>query len=93
MHSLKRLLRDWLYSDYPVGANKVAEVVSPDEFEDGRTLRFNVTPCRGGVIVNVKNYNRRHERTDSTIYVIHDDENVGEKVSGIVSMELLSRAS
>ena len=74
----------------PVGSIKGRD---DNEFEDDRTLRFNVTPCRGGVIVTVKNYNRRHDRTDSTIYVIHDDEDVGEKISGIVSMELLSRAS
>ena len=61
---------------------------SSDHLEDN-TLRFTVTPARGGVIVSVRQYDRRKDEQHNTLHVIHDDEEVAHRVSEIVSMELL----
>ena len=68
-------------------------VVSADsnDVAEDNTLRFTVTPARGGIIVSVRSYDRRKDDTYNTLHVIHDEEHVSERVAEIVSMELLRR--
>lgn len=62
-----------------------------DSYQEDNTLRFTVTPARGGIIVSVRSYDRRKDDSYNTLHVIHDEEHVSERVAEIVSMELLRR--
>lgn len=88
---LRQKLKNFLYPEDEtpecVAGNRLA--VSTDEYNEENTLRFNVTPARGGVIVSVRNYNRKKDTSENIIHVIHDDEDVSHRVSEIVSMSLL----
>ena len=83
---LRKKLRNFLNDDI-IKSSRV-EMVSEEITEDN-TLRFQVTPARGGIIVSVKNYNRRKDTSENTVHVIHDDEDVAQRVAEIVSMSLL----
>ena len=88
---IKRWLRNWLMNDE--SKNQLAMVSTRDhssnEFEEDSTMRFSITPARGGIVVSVRQYDRKTDRTNYTNHVIHDDENVAESVGHIVSMEIL----
>ena len=88
---LRQKLKNFLYPDDEAGlqsSNRLT-VTSNDDYSEDNTLRFNVTPARGGIIVSVRNYNRKRDTSENTIHVIHDDEDVAQRVSEIVSMSLL----
>lgn len=53
------------------------------------TLKFTVTPARGGVIVQIRAYDPKRDEHDWVTHVIHEDENVSGRVAEIVSMSLL----
>ena len=53
------------------------------------TLNFTVTPARGGIIVQVRKYDNRTGDHNMVTHVIFNDENTSERISEIVSMELL----
>jgi hypothetical protein len=87
---LRKKLKNFLYPD------DEAELVpsrlsatSNDDIQEDNTLRFTVTPARGGIIVSVRNYNRKRDTSENTVHVIHDDEDVAKHVSEIVSLSLL----
>lgn len=92
----KKWLRTWLLEDdqlkgnnraYP--KNEVYATTANSSIDEDNTIKFNVTPARGGIIVSVRHYDRRNDQTSYTNHVIHDDQNVAESISHIVSMELL----
>jgi hypothetical protein len=92
MNKFKIWFRNWLYDEG--GAQDAAELrlAHDDEdrnYEDDKTLKFNVTTARGGVILTVRNYDQRQDRHFYTAHVLHDDQNIAEGVAQIVSMELL----
>ena len=92
MNKFKLWFRNWLYDEG--GAQDAADLrlAHDDEdrnYEDDKTLKFNVTTARGGVILTVRNYDQRQDRHFYTAHVLHDDQNIAEGVAQIVSMELL----
>lgn len=87
---LRQKIKNFLYPDDEVelvSSNRLS--VTSDDISEENTLRFNVTPARGGIIVSVRNYNRKKDTSENIIHVIHDDEDVSHRVSEIVSMSLL----
>ena len=84
----RRKLRNFL-DDGDVKLSRSSVVSVSEEVTEDNTLRFHVTPARGGIIVSVKNYNRRKDTSENTVHVIHDDEDVAQRVAEIVSMSLL----
>ena len=90
MNKFKLWFRNWLYDDHNDEAGPV--LAHDDEgrnYEDDKTLKFNVTTARGGVILTIRNYDQRQDRHFYTAHVLHDDQNIAEGVAQIVSMELL----
>ena len=88
--SIKSWLRDWLLRDNEDVRNSIVEDRhGHDDFDDHRSMRFSVQPARGGIIVSVRQYDRQRDENTNTVHVIHDDDEVAEKISQIVSMELL----
>jgi len=87
---LRRKLKNFLYPDNETElVPSTLSVTSGDDIQEDNTLRFTVTPARGGIIVSVRNYNRKRDTSENTVHVIHDDEDVAKHVSEIVSLSLL----
>ena len=90
MNKFKLWFRNWLYDDHSAEDEKaMAHDDDHRNYEDDKTLKFNVTTARGGVILTVRNYDQRQDRHFYTAHVLHDDQNIAEGVAQIVSMELL----
>lgn len=88
---LRKKLKNFLYPDdeTELVPSRLSSVTASDDIQEDNTLRFTVTPARGGIIVSVRNYNRKKDTSENTVHVIHDDEDVAKHVSEIVSMSLL----
>jgi len=87
---LRKKLKNFLYPDdeSELVPSRLS-VTSNDDIQEDNTLRFTVTPARGGIIVSVRNYNRKRDTSENTVHVLHDDEDVPKHVSEIVSLSLL----
>ena len=65
--------------------------ISPTPVEDvelHNTIRFNITPARGGSVVTVARYDQRKDNNEKTVYVINESDDIGRRVSEIVTMEM-----
>lgn len=70
-----------------------AEAIQPtaivdDNLEHHNTIRFNITPARGGSVVTVSRYDQRKDNNERSVYVIDENTDVGKRVSEIVTMEM-----
>ena len=53
------------------------------------SLNFTVFSAVGGKVVEFRRYDRKTDRSDSTIYVIGNDQDFGERIAKIATMENL----
>jgi hypothetical protein len=47
--------------------------------------------ARGGIVITTSTYDRVKDRNFNIVHVIHDDEDVANKVGQIVAMELIKQ--
>lgn len=57
---------------------------------EGR-ITFELSSAVGGKILNVRHYDDRKDRHDSQTYVIPNGEDVGERVSKIINLEMFKQ--
>ena len=53
------------------------------------SLNFTVFSAVGGKVVEFRRYDRKTDRSDSTMYVIGNDQDFGERIAKIATMENL----
>ena len=51
-------------------------------------LNFNVMPAQGGVIVQLRRYDRKLDRNDNSTHIIHEGDDIAEAIGKIVALEL-----
>lgn len=73
------------HDDYTIGEVGLA-VSSPHIEIDG--LSFNVMPAQGGTIVQLRRYDRKNDRNDSSTHVIAEGQDIAETIGKIVALEL-----
>jgi len=92
MKWLKRKLRDWV-NDAREETDMVLGIKSRDVAaqmcEAEPILNFRVFSAVGGQVVEFRRYDRKTDRSDTSTYIIHKDDDFGEKISKIANLELL----
>jgi len=92
MKWLKRKLRDWV-NDAREEPDMVLGIKSRDVAaqmcEAEPILNFRVFSAVGGQVVEFRRYDRKTDRSDTSTYIIHKDDDFGEKISKIANLELL----
>ena len=95
MKWLKRRLRNWINSDDDFdeiiskrGRNTI--VAARDSHElDGEPIRFNIFRANGGTVVQTHMYDRQKDRSFQQLHIVGHDQDLGESLGKIVTMESL----
>jgi hypothetical protein len=87
--TLKQRIRNWLNSDESDEINyAVQDVVETAQLEsDG--MRLQIYKASGGYVVETRSYDRRTDRSNNTMHVITDEQDLGQSLGKIVMMEAL----
>jgi len=94
MNWIKRKVIKWVRDDWDA-VNKESSVgirsldVEPQMCDDDPILNFRVFSAVGGQVVEFRRYDRKTDRSDTSTYIIHKDDDFGEKISKIANLELL----
>ena len=90
--TFKERIRDWLF-DHESSASDHANFVSVDEEArlESNGMRFQLYRATGGYVIEVRSYDEHKDRTITGMYVITDDNDLGEELGKIVTMECLKR--
>jgi len=97
MNWLKLKLRDWINSAQDTyiqeeqwgSTPRAVNSLSTKDINSEPTLNFKVYSAVGGKIVEFSRYDRKNDRSDHQIYIIGRDEDFGEKIAKISTLEVL----
>jgi hypothetical protein len=91
MKWLKRKLRNWINEyDGEVSMKLTASRDVEAQMCDAEpVLNFRVFSAVGGQVIEFRRYDRKNDRSDTSTYIITKDQDFGEKISKIASMEML----
>jgi len=67
----------------------IAAATPVEEYDTKNTVRFILTPARGGIVMTINTYDNRRDESNRTVYVINEAEDVSQRVAEIVSVELM----
>ena len=56
---------------------------------DGEPIRFNIFRANGGTVVQTHMYDRQKDRSFQQLHIVRNDQDLGESLSKIVTMESL----
>ena len=91
---LRRRLLKWLSRSeedsrvYSISSNDI--IAGPNRpSKDG--LNFVLYPAVGGHILECRNYDRRTDANNSTLYMIHDDEDFAQQVAKSIMLEMMKQ--
>jgi hypothetical protein len=95
MKWFKKLVAEWAeqginYAE--VATTKAGRVVSNNDYaspSDEPILNFKIYSAVGGKIAEFRRYDRKSDRSDCTTYIITDEQDFGECISRIATMEKL----
>jgi hypothetical protein len=95
---LKRRIRNWL-NDIPeedgpmVNISKASMVSSIEKSNDlnGNPIRLSIHAANGGFIVETRTYDQRKDSHNSNLYIVTDQDQLGEEISKIITMVSLGR--
>ena len=96
MSWLKNIIINWVREDWnnasqrlEIGtklvANRDVEIVAESE----PILNFRVFPAIGGKVVEFRRYDRQRDRHDTQTYIITNEQDFGERIAKIATMENL----
>ena len=93
---LKLRLRNWLNSAQDIERGDIRlskaghQLIAADGgVEEDPVLRFKVYSAIGGKIVEFSRYDRRADRSEHTLYIINNDEDFGQRIAKIATLENL----
>ncbi len=94
MKWFKKMVASWARqgNNYDEENCKTSRLISTAEnasISDDPVLNFKVYSAVGGKVVEFRRYDRRSDRNDSTTYIITNDQDFGERISKIATMENL----
>ena len=95
MKWFKKLVASWAHQgrDYAENESMKATrgLVRGNDVEavcgDDPVLNFKVYPAVGGKVVEFRRYDRKSDRNDSTTYIITNDQDFGDRIAKIATME------
>ncbi len=87
---LKRVFRNWLMDDRKQREAECVpcQVAESNEMRSPPTLNFKIYPAVGSHIIEFYKYDRKTDRSSTTLYTIDAEANFGEELAKITTMEL-----
>jgi hypothetical protein len=93
MNWFKKIVINWVREDWDNARQDCAEpsrLISTAEnasINSDPVLNFKVYSAIGGKVVEFRRYDRKSDRNDSTTYIITNDQDFGERIAKIATME------
>ena len=88
--NLKRTIRRWLLEDEVVQEKMLNPSCEPVETSlDSTGMRFEVFKASGGIVIEVKRYDHVKDKHHLGLYVITNDQDLGNEISKIITIEAL----
>lgn len=88
-YKIKRWLRNWLNDDHSQKIAVVSEASQSSEVDAEKFLDFRVLFAQGGRVIQTRRYDRVKDRSNTSLYIVTEDQNLGQEIENIITMESL----
>lgn len=78
-------------SSYTNKVSSVKGACSSNPLDNSEGLNFTVFNAAGGKIIKVHSYDKRLDRSNSSLYIVTEQEDLGEEIAQIITRESLTR--
>jgi hypothetical protein len=90
----KKVRRAWDDANSPkqfhnIVGSKTAELVSRDRMDSNPDLNFRMFRAENGYVMEVRYNDRRTDRTTTNLHLISDQEDLGQSIAHIITVESL----
>ena len=82
-------VREELDEEYKRKSNQIRHVEETHNVDSAPIISFRIYSAQNGRILEFSKYDTIKDRTDRNIYVVSKDEDISEKISKCLSLELL----
>jgi len=91
MRWLKRKLAKWVneYNNEPKPSRELVLSADSESVGSEPILNFKIFPAVGGRVVEFRYYDRKIDRSHTTTYIITNDQDFGERISKIATLEVM----
>ena len=91
MKWFKRKLAKWVneYNNEPKPSRELVLSADSESVGSEPILNFKVFPAVGGRVVEFRYYDRKIDRSHTTTYIITNDQDFGERISKIATLEVM----
>jgi len=94
MKWLKNKVIKWVKEDWDSPREDTGMAIRARDFdavpyEEDPILNFRVFSAVGGQVVEFRRYDRKTDRSESTTYIIHKDDDFGDKIAKVANLEML----
>jgi hypothetical protein len=84
----RQRLRNWFNKDLEDSdMPEISQDISPSDELGSEGMRFQLYRAAGGFIIETRHYDQKNDRNYNKLYIIRDDQDVGEEVGKIITME------
>lgn len=87
--TLKQKLRNWLLNDQLETDYSSNSVICEDRNLSSDGMKFELFRASGGYIVETRYYDSKSDRNHNKLYIIKDENDIGEELGKIITMESL----
>jgi hypothetical protein len=87
MRWLKRKLRNWLNEEDEIKLSRATLVERDHDRPSQNGMNFCLYKAVGGHILESRAYNQKTDRTDGTLYMIHEDQDFAKQVAQAIMLE------
>ena len=91
MRWLKRKLAKWVneYNNEPKPSRELVLSADSESVGSEPILNFKIFPAVGGRVVEFRYYDRKIDRSHTITYIITNDQDFGERISKIATLEVM----
>jgi hypothetical protein len=94
MKWLKKIVASWAregrnYEEDCATPNRLISTAECASINDDPILNFKVYSAVGGKVVEFRRYDRKSDRNEGTTYIITNDQDFGDRIAKIATMEKL----
>ena len=94
MKWFKKIVASWAregrnYEEDCAQPNRLISTAECASINDDPVLNFKIYSAVGGKVVEFRRYDRKIDRNDSTTYIITNDQDFGDRIAKIATMEQL----
>jgi hypothetical protein len=84
----KQKFRDWLNNDdYNQVSLSIVDDSEGPNLDSQNAVRFTIHHAHGGSVVQTRTYDERKDRNIENLYIIKNNEDLGEEIAKIITME------